>query len=71
MPRPVNHMVELTTAARFLQDYLALDLSQPLQPATWLCLPSQSLATIRYGRLFLDTLGEMTAERQQLHFYPL
>ena len=67
---PVNHMIQLTTAARFFQDYLALDISQPLQPITWLQLPSQLLATVRYGRLFYDTLGEMTAVRQQLHFYP-
>ncbi len=67
---PVNHMIELTTAARFAQDYLALDISQPLRPVNWLCLPSQSLATVRYGRLFHDTLGEITRLRQQLHFYP-
>lgn len=67
---PVNHMVKVTTAVRFLQDHLAQDLKQPLQPADWLRIPSQLLATIRNGRLFYDSLGEMTAVRQQLHFYP-
>lgn len=67
---PVNHMVKLTTAAQFLQSYLALGLNQSIEPTDWLLVPSQSLATIRYGRLFHDNLGEMTAVRQQLHFYP-
>ena len=67
---PLNHMIKFTTATRFAHSYLALDLSQPLQPVDWLCLPSQMLATVRYGRLFHDSLGEMTQLRQTLHFYP-
>ncbi len=67
---PVNHMIKITTAARFAQAYLALDITQPLRPVDWLCLPSQSLATVRNGRLFHDSLGEMTQLRQTLHFYP-
>lgn len=67
---PVNHMVQITTPARFFAEYLALDIARPLGPVQWLCLPSQSLATVRYGRLFHDTLGETTQIRQQLHFYP-
>ena len=67
---PVNHMIEITTAARFAQAYLALDISQPLRPVNWLCLPSQRLATVRNGRLFHDSLGEMSQLRQTLHFYP-
>ncbi|MBK7896625.1 MAG: DUF4037 domain-containing protein [Anaerolineaceae bacterium] len=67
---PVNHAIELTTAARFAHSYLALDLNQPMQPVDWLCLPSQMLATVRNGRLFHDNLGEMTQLRQTLHFYP-
>lgn len=67
---PVNHMIKITTAVRFAQAYLALDISQPLRPVDWLCVPSQSLATVQNGRLFHDTLGEMTQLRQMLHFYP-
>lgn len=67
---PVNHQVEFTTAARFFRDYLALDISQPMQAVDWLLRPSQLLATVRYGRLFHDQIGEVTAVRQQLHFYP-
>ena len=67
---PLNHMIKFSTAARFAHSYLALDLSQPMQPVDWLCLPSQMLATVRYGRLFHDSLGEMTQLRQTLHFYP-
>ena len=67
---PVNHMVEVTTAGRFAQAYLSLEVDQPLRPVDWLCLPSQPLATIRNGRLFHDSLGEMTTLRQTLHFYP-
>lgn len=67
---PVNHMIQFTTAARFFQTYLALNITQTLRPVDWLCLPSQSLATVSYGRLFHDTLGEITKIRQQLHFYP-
>ncbi len=67
---PLNHMVRISTVARFAQHYLSLDLNQPVEPIRWLQLPSQLLATIRYGRLFHDTLGEMTKLRQKLHFYP-
>ncbi|MBK8906320.1 MAG: DUF4037 domain-containing protein [Anaerolineaceae bacterium] len=67
---PVNHLVEFTTATRFFHDYLALDIHKPMQPADWLLLPSQSLATVRNGRLFHDEVGEVTAVRQRLHFYP-
>lgn len=67
---PVNHMIKITTAERFAQAYLALNISQPLRPVDWLCLPSQRLATVRNGRLFHDSLGEMTQLRQTLHFYP-
>ncbi len=68
--RPLNHMIKLTTAVRFAQDYLALEAIRPLTPVEWLCLPSQILATVRYGRLFHDTLGQVTQLRQQLHWYP-
>lgn len=67
---PVNHLVELTTAARFFKVYLALDIQRPMQPIDWLLLPAQKLATVRYGRLFHDEVGEVTAVREQLHFYP-
>lgn len=67
---PVNHMIQITTTAQFAQAYLALDTNQPLRPVNWLCVPSQHLATVRNGRLFHDTLGEMTQLRQTLHFYP-
>ena len=67
---PVNHLVEFTTAERFFRNYLALDISRPMQPVDWLLLPSQPLATVRDGRLFHDTLGEVTAVRQRLYFYP-
>lgn len=67
---PVNHLVEFTTAARFFRGYLALDMDRAMRPADWLILPSQRLATIRNGRLFHDAVGEVTAVRQGLHFYP-
>ncbi|WP_420628145.1 DUF4037 domain-containing protein [Candidatus Leptofilum sp.] len=67
---PVNHAVKISTAARFAQSYLAVDIAQPMQPVDWLCTPSQMLGTVRYGRLFHDSLGEMTQLRQTLHFYP-
>ncbi|MCP4422017.1 MAG: DUF4037 domain-containing protein, partial [Chloroflexi bacterium] len=68
--KPITHLIKMTTAVRFTQEHLALDATKSLQPADWLRIPSQKLATIRYGRLFYDPLGEMTAVRQQLHFYP-
>lgn len=67
---PVNHAIKITTAVRFAKSYLALDIHQPMQPVDWLCVPSQLLATVRNGRLFHDSLGEMTQLRQTLHFYP-
>lgn len=67
---PVNHLVELTTVAAFAHDYLRYDVAAPLRPADWLSFPQQHLATIRYGRVFHDGVGEVTALRQRLHYYP-
>ncbi|MCA9901608.1 MAG: DUF4037 domain-containing protein [Anaerolineales bacterium] len=67
---PINHAIQITTAARFAHSYLALDIVQPMQPVDWLCLPSQMLATVRNGRLFHDSLGQISQLRQTLHFYP-
>ncbi len=54
---PIEHRVELFTAAGYLHDYLGCDLAGPLTPADWLSLPQQRLRTFAGGTLYHDGIG--------------
>ncbi|SEE93596.1 DUF4037 domain-containing protein [Jiangella alba] len=65
----VDHHVEVTTAA----EWLTAALGRPpdgLDTAAWLALPQQRLLHVTAGRVFRDDLGELTAARAALAWYP-
>ncbi len=67
---PVAHRVEVTTVRRFLQHYMALDPFAALSVADWLTTPQQLLLGVTAGQVYVDELGELTAVRQRLAYYP-
>jgi hypothetical protein len=68
-PGAINHRVEIHTVPGFFQDYLGIDLAEPLTARTWLTLPSQKLRTVTAGKVFHDGLGLETV-RQRFAWYP-
>jgi len=67
---PIHHMITITTPERFFQEYLGVNIHQPLTPEIWLTLPQQRLRTIRAGQIFHDGLGTLEDIRQRFHWYP-
>jgi hypothetical protein len=67
---PVNHHVTFLTLRDFLQSRLAYDIDQPLEAADWLTFPSQQLREITAGAVYHDGVGELTALRACLAWYP-
>jgi hypothetical protein len=69
--RPVNHLVQVTTARAFFQGYLGVDpLAGPLAPADWLAIPEQHLRTVGSGGVWHDGTGELAPARTTLRWYP-
>ena len=66
----VNHRVEVVTVRQFCRDYLSYDPAEPLIVTDWLTIPQQLLLGMTAGRVFIDEVGELTAVRQQLTYYP-
>ena len=68
---PVDHKVIPVTLRAFIQDNLDWDMAQPLTPVDWLSISSQLLgAIITAGAVHFDGVGELTALRAQLAWYP-
>jgi uncharacterized protein DUF4037 len=67
---PVNHHVTFLTLRDFLQSCLAYDIDSPLEAADWLTFPSQTLCEITAGVVYHDRVGDLTALRARLAYYP-
>ena len=67
---PVEHKVTPATLRGFIQENLNWDISQPLTPTDWLSISSQVLGTITAGAVYFDNIGELTALRARLVWYP-
>lgn len=65
------HRVEVTTVACFARRQLGWDPAEPLAAADWLSFPSQHLLQVTAGTVHHDGLGELTALRRRLAWYPL
>ncbi len=63
---PVNHRVTVTT----LRHFVGWDYEQPMSTADWLTLPSQRLLELTSGAVHHDGVGDLTALRELLAFYP-
>jgi len=67
---PVDHRVIPITLRSFVRIQLGYNLDQPLEAADWLTFPSHALGEITAGSVFRDDIGELTALRHRLAWYP-
>ncbi len=67
---PVQHRVYPTTVRAFTLERLAWDIRQPLEVADWLTFSSQVLLEMTSGVVHYDSVGDLTAVRQRLSWYP-
>ncbi len=67
---PVDHHVIPITLRNFVQVQLGYDLNQPLCIADWLTFPSHALGEFTTGAIYHDGVGELTALRERLAWYP-
>lgn len=67
---PVNHRVFPMTVRAFFSMQLAYDVGQPPDAADWLTFPSQALLEVTSGTVHYDGVGELTALRERLAWYP-
>lgn len=67
---PIRHGISITTPGKFCQDYLGVDLQEPLTPAAWLTIPQQRLRTLHSGKVFYDGLESLKNLQNQFDWYP-
>lgn len=67
---PLNHRVRTTTVRRFARAQLGWDPAGTLTAADWLAMPSQQLLSVVAGPVHHDGVGELTALRARLAWYP-
>ena len=67
---PVDHRVECYATPTYFQEYLGIDVTQPLDVLDWLTIPMQRLRTVTAGTVYDDKSGELTEIRRKLTFYP-
>jgi hypothetical protein len=67
---PVNHRVDVETVRGFMVDVLGFDPLAGVEIADWLVTPSQRLLSVTTGEVFADSVGELTAAREALAWYP-
>jgi hypothetical protein len=67
---PVQHYVTITDTGSWLPDRLGFDPRAEVTLLDWLCTPWQRLAEVTGGGLFHDDIGELTAVRERLAWYP-
>jgi Domain of unknown function (DUF4037) len=67
---PVNHRVDVHTVGGFMVDVLGFDPLAGVEVADWLVTPSQRLLSVTAGDVFVDPIGELTAAREALAWYP-
>ena len=69
-PGADRHRVRTTTVRAFARRQLDWDPADPLTAADWLSFPQQQLLSLTAGRVHHDGLGELTALRERLAWYP-
>jgi hypothetical protein len=65
-----HHQVDVTTAPRFFTGLIGCDPAAGLQPADWLTIPTQHLATLVAGGVFHDPDASLASRREALQWYP-
>jgi Domain of unknown function (DUF4037) len=69
-PEPAGHCVEMSDVARVGTRLLGFDPTSPATQLDWLSTSWQRLREFTAGRVFHDSLGELTAARDCLAWYP-
>jgi Domain of unknown function (DUF4037) len=67
---PVSHHVEIAPLGEWLRVQLGFDPRQGISVQDWLSTPQQTLLEVTGGAVFHDGLGELTAVRESLAWYP-
>ncbi|MHA1111653.1 MAG: DUF4037 domain-containing protein [Promethearchaeota archaeon] len=65
----VNHRIEMYTVSGYLSEYLGIT-STILTDIDWVLLPEQRLREFTGGKVFDDTIGELTKAREDLIYFP-
>jgi hypothetical protein len=67
---PINHRVDVEAVRAFMLEQLGFDPLAGVGIADWLVTPSQRLLSVTAGEVFVDPIGELTAAREALGWYP-
>jgi hypothetical protein len=67
---PVAHRVEILETRSYLRERLGFDPLDGIAAADWLLTPSEILLELTSGDVFADPVGDLTAARHALAFYP-
>jgi Domain of unknown function (DUF4037) len=67
---PINHRVDVETVRAFMLEQIGFDPLAGVAIADWLVTPSQRLLSVTAGEVFVDPIGELTAARDALGWYP-
>lgn len=68
---PVIHGIEITDLGSWFIAEVGFDPRAPIKTLDWLATPTQVLASVTAGAVFHDGLGELTAARAALTWYPV
>lgn len=67
---PVAHRVRITDVASWSVERLGFDATHGVTDADWLATPAQRLAEVVGGAVYHDAIGELSALRERLAWYP-
>ena len=67
---PVRHRVDVAGVDDWLTGALGFTPSRGVTTADWLATPTQRLVEVTSGAVFHDGLGQLTADRERLAWYP-
>jgi hypothetical protein len=65
-----SHSVRLHTLRRFVGDILNVEYDHEWRASDWLVFSEQHLCSLTRGQVFHDGLGQLTALRAKLDYYP-
>jgi len=67
---PVNHLIQITTVRRFVENSIGFDVNCELTIKDWLYFSEQGLLELTEGKIFFDSLGTITQIRSTLSTFP-
>ncbi|HEX5541862.1 MAG TPA: DUF4037 domain-containing protein [Micromonospora sp.] len=67
---PVAHRVQIVEVGAWCVEQLGFDAHREITTLDWLATPAQRLAEVTGGAIFHDGIGDLTALRDRLHWYP-